>query len=440
MALFKGQGETPMNTNKEQENYHAFSTPFFQVGNGNLALPYVSSTVEVSNIVRFGADNLYPQLLNQMYYTSPLHGSIIDFKARSIVGGGYTIDEDNLNAIKKVNIKTFEKRNKLSRLLDIIAKDLIVHARVYFILTMDSKGNVEYFERVAPEKVRINKDKTRYAISEDWSRNYKIEYIKPYGRLCNDKRQLYCYELYSLGQDIYPLPQYSSALNWAFLDGEMSYLHKSNILNQIFPSFALMFPNKPTSNEERQKLKEQIEGMKGAANAGKVATFFAQGKDNMPEIQPIPVNANDNLFLQTDERVDGKICQAHGIDPLIFGIRVSGKLGSGTELKTAYITFEKNFVQPYRGYLEEIVKELMYLNNVEGIFTINEYKINEADVIEDGGNSNKVGEALNNMSPLLANKVLENLTVNEIRALASLKPVKGGDELPINEQLIPPAI
>jgi hypothetical protein len=144
--------------------------------------------------------------------------------------------------------------------------------------------------------------------------------------------------------------------------------------------------------------------------------------------------------LQTDERVDGKICQAHGIDPLIFGIRVSGKLGSGTELKTAYITFEKNFVQPYRGYLEEIVKELMYLNNVEGIFTINEYKINEADVIEDGGNSNKVGEALNNMSPLLANKVLENLTVNEIRALASLKPVKGGDELPINEQLIPPAI
>jgi hypothetical protein len=34
---------------------------------------------------------------------------------------------------------------------------------------------------------------------------------------------------------------------------------------------------------------------------------------------------------------------------------------------------------------------------------------------------------LNSLSPLVATKVLENMTVNEVRALASLPPIEGGD-------------
>jgi hypothetical protein len=363
MALFKANKVQEDKVN--EDGYQIYSTPFYKVGEGNLSLPYVSNRIETMGIVRFGTDNLYPQLLNQMYYTSPLHGSIINFKARSAIGGGYEIVRDGLTAIENVNLYKFEKTNKLHRMIDVLCKDMLLHNRAYFLIHHDEKQRPVNVERVAPEKVRVNRNKTQYAISEDWSTNLNLRYVKPYGRNCTDKVQLYCYEEYSVGQDHYPLPQYSSALNWCFLDGEMSYLHKSNILNSIFPSFALMFPNKPHSEEEKNKLREQIEGMKGAGNAGKVATFFANGKDNMPEISTIPINQNDNLFLQTDERIDGKICQAHQVDPLIFGIRVSGKLGSGTELERAHLIFEKDTIIPLRMTIEEIINDLMRYIRIE---------------------------------------------------------------------------
>jgi hypothetical protein len=44
---------------------------------------------------------------------------------------------------------------------------------------------------------------------------------------------------------------------------------------------------------------------------------------------------------------------------------------------------------------------------------------------------------LNSLSPLVATKVLGSMTPNEIRALASLPPVEGGDIVPSNNPETP---
>jgi hypothetical protein len=41
------------------------------------------------------------------------------------------------------------------------------------------------------------------------------------------------------------------------------------------------------------------------------------------------------------------------------------------------------------------------------------------------------------MSPLVATKVLASMTPNEVRALASLPPVEGGDVVPIQPTVKP---
>jgi hypothetical protein len=57
---------------------------------------------------------------------------------------------------------------------------------------------------------------------------------------------------------------------------------------------------------------------------------------------------------------------------------------------------------------------------------INFQIINETiTAVEDEGNATM--EALNSMSPLVATKVLEMMTINEVRQLAGLPPVEGGD-------------
>ncbi len=86
------------------EGYQSFSTPFVKIGGANLALPYVNGRYQVAGYIPFGQDNLYPEVLNQMYYTSPLHGAIVDYKVNAVVGGGFNIIIEKLTNEEKLDL------------------------------------------------------------------------------------------------------------------------------------------------------------------------------------------------------------------------------------------------------------------------------------------------------------------------------------------------
>ena len=100
-----------------------------------------------------------------------------------------------------------------------------------------------------------------------------------------------------------------------------------------------------------------------------------------------------------------------------MGIRVSGKLGSGTDIKQSYIIFEKNVVKPLREEVEYIINQLLTLEGLKVTYSINDYQIINETIIETEDNqASATSDALNAMSPLVATKVLESMTSNEIRA------------------------
>ena len=369
----------------ESENFQAFSSPFQKVGDGNLSLPVVKSYVK-NQYVPFGSDNLFPQLLNQLYYTSPLHGAIVDFKVNAILGGGYELQKRHLSTKEELEVKRFEMLVKLPQFTKMLLQELIVHNRIYIIGTK-TKDGAKYKKHICPSKVRANEELTIYYLSDDWSLYRNVRQIKKYKDAKIGEEFIWCYENHSLGQDVYPLPTYSSANNWSFLDGEMSYLQKSNILNSIFPSYAMMFPRKPSSEEEKQEIRDAMGKLKGAENAGKAAAFFGVGKDNMPEIFNFPTNNNDNLFQATTESIDSKICQAHTIDPILMGIRVSGKLGSGSDIKQSYVIFEKNVIMPLRDEIEMIMNSIFQMFGVKTKMSINEFQIIGEQIVDKGADT-----------------------------------------------------
>jgi hypothetical protein len=361
--------------------FQAFSTPFLKIPQGDLSLPFVDARYQSRDYIPFGSDNLYSQHLNQLYFSSPLHSSITNFKVNAVCGGGYDLLSEGLTAKEKVDLFAFERKANFRKHLKPTVLDLIIHGRVYFCITL-KKGVVISIKRIGAEKVRVNREKTIYSVSDDWQYSSQVKKYTPYHRECKDGEFIYVYENTSLGQDYYPLPSYTSAANWIFLDGEMSYLHKSNIQNSVFPSFAMLFPKKPQSPEEQELIRTTINKMKGAENAGKAVAFFANNKESLPELISVPTNSNDNLFIQTDGRIDEKICQAHQIDPLIMGIRVSGKLGSGMELEQSYLTFEKNTIIPLREEVEEIFNDLLLIANINAEFVCVEYRIIGDSIVE----------------------------------------------------------
>lgn len=405
------------------EGYQSFSTPFYKIGTANLALPYVNGRYQVAGYVPFGQDNLYPETLNQLYYTSPLHGAIVDFKVNAAIGAGYELKTDKLTPEEKLALYTWEKKMRLSKSVKAVTKQIVMHHRVYFKLYFDEKGKVKTIENVSPEKVRINNKKDRYYLCDDWASRIDVEEIKPFHPLCQDKCQLWAYELPSIGQDYYPLPQYSSALNFAFLSGELSYFAKSNIQNSIFPSFAMMFPKRPQSEEEKKVLRDTIDRMKGAHNAGKGVAFFANSQDQLPKIESIPTNQNDKLFQEASGLNTEQICFAHTIDPILMGVRTSGSLGNGSDIKQAYIIFEKNVVIPLREQVTEIFQELLNICRLSAEFNVKNFQIINDAIVERDEKILKVVDALNSLEASIAQKVIEQMTPNELRALASLPPL-----------------
>ncbi len=422
MGLF-GKFKQEEKIQVEEVGYQSFSTPFLKVGSENLSLPFVDSRYQTNGYVPFGSSNLYPQTLVQMYYSSPLHGAIVDFKTNATIGGGYTFDESKLSAKDKVNLYAFGKKMSIKKTLKKVTKDLIIHGRVYFILCM-KKGVLTSVKYVGAEKVRTNKDKSKYFVNYDWQYTNTIQEFVPYHPECKDGYFIYVYEDDSTGQDIYPLPQYTSALNFAFVSGELSYLQKSHILNSVFPSFAMMFPKKPQGQEEMDLIRNTVNKLKGAENAGKAVAFFANNKEQLPELVNIPSSDNDTLFKEASELITEQICFAHTIDPILLGVRTSGSLGNGSDIKQAYIIFEKNVVIPIRETVMDIFNGLLKIADIDSKVEIKNYQIINETIVERDEETKALIDQFNTLPQPLQAKVIENMTAEEIRALVGLKPLE----------------
>jgi hypothetical protein len=362
----------PLNEGAHRQN---FSTPFLNIGKGDLTKPFISSNyVGSGGYVRFGEDNMFPQIINQMYYTSPLLGGIIQFKTSAVCGGGFEIQNTPDNLKSKIELKAFIKKNKLKKLVPTITRDWVMHETVYFILEFGEDGIAKTMKRISPEKVRLNETKTQAFISDDWYRARSVEVLPIYNGDKNG-RCVYMYQSESPGQDTYAIPMYTNCFNWCFLDGESSLLHKSNIQESIFPSMVIKRPKRFANDEEAEKFQDALTNKKGANDAGFLWVLTADSPELLPQIDTIQTSGNDKLMMQTDERMDSRICMANQIDPLIMGIRVSGKLGSGQEAQNAYLTFEKNWVLPNRNVIEEIFNDLLDLSGIEGDFVLVNYQL-----------------------------------------------------------------
>jgi len=417
------------------DDYQAFSTPFQKLPSGNLSLPQVWDRYQNRGYILFGDDNLYPNHLDQVFFSSPLHGSIVKFKANAAVGGGYDIILKDASARNKVELYGFEKRLNLDKLITHLTIENIVHERNYFICEV-KKGQCKNIKHIAASKVRVNREKTIYTVCDDWTQQNKLRQYPVYKKGCKDGTYILPFEHHSLGQDYYPLPQYTSALNYAFLSGEMSYLAKSNIQNSVFASVIFKFPKKPQGREELAAIKETIEKAKGADNAGKTLAFFANSQDQLPEADVMPTNPNEGLFREASELVTEQICFAHTIDPILMGIRTTGSLGNGSDIKQAYTIFEKNVIIPLRERMADIINTLLKVSGIEGRIEITNYQIIEEQIVEV--EEDPTVTALNALADDLKAKVLESMTQNEIRALAGLKPTEGGDA-PRNQESAPQA-
>lgn len=315
-----------------------------------LQLPLIRD-VRGKEWIYYGEENLYPQVLIDLYNNSAMHHTCVQAIKDGVIGEGIeVIGNEIVNKHGETVNEVFEK----------ISQDYIIFGGYSLNLIWNREGTkiVEMyhlpFNNVRSGKLDEEDRVTHYYYTTHWEnqRKYPAHSYRAFDPLDNKKdnasQVYYCYN-YVPGNDYYPLPDYVGGVNDIQLDGRISKFHNANISNGLSPSLFIQFRNGMPTPEARRDIYNEIQ--ETFAGEDKAGRFFLSFSDPGKELQVTPItSANDQYYITLEERVSSRILTAHRItSPLLLGIKDSaGFSNNADEIRVAYDHFEATVVQPKR--------------------------------------------------------------------------------------------
>jgi predicted transcriptional regulator len=397
-------------------------------------------------IVEFGEKNAFPEQLIYLINKSATHNSIVQQKVLYIIGEG-------VKGVPQEKIDQWNKYDTFQEFRYKITHDVKVFGG-FAVEVVYNRAGVPSYYHIDVSKIRTL-DHSQYFYAEDWSKAkeaditnypaYNPNLAKPM------TKQLYYYREYRAGLDVYPLPEYYPALNYIDIDARISNFHQNNIASGFSAGHILqLFKGEPTPEEARLFKRKLKEYHQGDSNAGSVMLVYNEKNEPAAELTPLMSSGLDTMFIELSKAVESNIFIAHQVvSPMLLGVKEEGQLGGRNELAVASELFYRQYVKPNQQRLDSIYTQFLndmgVAGNVEtlrfepvemdyetlfekGIVDRNEVRVKMGLPEETAPTNNEaLINAINGLSPLVANKVLNELSINEIRGLVGLSPVIGGE-------------
>ena len=339
-----------------------------------------AETASREGFVNYGADNLFPQYLVDLFHSSATHNALSTTIAMMIFGEGFdatslegrlAFDQWNLNDELRKACLDFKIQGGFA-------------LEVNWSLDRTAIANVSHlpFENIRSGFVNEDEIVETYYYSKDWSNKQeeRVE-IHRFHKEMNIEfpTQILYVKPFSPGSFYYPKPDYIGSINYIELDKEIGVYHINNIKNGMSPSFSIHFKNGIPPQEERNRIRMDIERqLAGASNAGKFIVTYSDDPERKPDFEPFQLSDAHNQYQFLSEEVTSKIMVGHRVtSPQMFGVSVPGKLGGGGELAEASELFERNVIAPARQVVTEAVKTLLNASGIESqLVTLSSEEIN----------------------------------------------------------------
>ena len=411
--------------------------------------------------ISYGADNNFPALLLDMYDNAPKHRAIVDGKADLIAGKGWNVNNKALsvlNAAKLIQFtQTINPSESLYELTKKISLDLELFGGFYIQAIWNNLRTDFDLYHVDFSKIRTNKTQDKFFFSNDWkayNQSSDKTGFKEIEKFDPEKKTsgIFYYKSYRPNQGVYPLPGYVAALKYIEIEKEIANFHLNNIKNGFVGGTLISFNNGQPTLEEQKEIEKQIKNKHtGTDNAGGVVLVFSEGKDKEPSVIPLRSNDFDKAFEVLNKTVTQEIFTGHRITSgQLFGIDGESAFARNV-IRDASEFFQNTYVTPKQQTLEGVINDFANLLNIDGKLNIIPLEILSFDIPEsvlmsaltqdeireklglakiDKAKANQdeaTINAINSLSPLVANKVLDQLTPNELRRLIGLNSILGGE-------------
>jgi hypothetical protein len=269
--------------------------------------------------IKYGDDNLYPQYLIDLYQSSATHNALCTSIAYMIFGDG--VQADTLEA--RIKVQEWSLDDEIRKAcLDLKIQGGFALEIMYSIdRTTIAKVRHCPFENIRSGEVNDDEKVEFYYYSKDWNdRKCEPEMVRCFAP---DEANEYPHQIlyvkpFSVGSYYYPKPDYIGSVSYIELDKEIGTYHINNIKNGLAPSFTIHFKNGVPAQEERNKIRNDIERqLSGATNAGKFIVTYSDSPDRKPDFEPFPLSDADKQYQFLSR---GGVGQDYGRPPRgVFG-------------------------------------------------------------------------------------------------------------------------
>jgi hypothetical protein len=318
---------------------------------------------KAKNYITYGTDNKYPQMLIDLYNSSPKHGALVSQKAQYIAGDKTEVIANNTEQLtiandKLASINAYESFDDVKAK---IAADLeLFDGFALEIIWNKAKTSIAEIYHLPFQNVRISLD-GHYWYAEDWSdRKLDPIYYYCWNPITRENKQLYYFKMYKAGQGEYPTAPYQSALKYIEIDTEIANFHLNSIKSGFSAQTLLqLFKGVPTPEEMRQTIKRFKENFSGTDNAGSIIIQFNDPNETPSVVNNLAPSDFDKQFDILNQTVQQEILMAHRVtSPMLFGIKTESQLGGRSELIEAYEAFQTAYIEPRQNQMDRALTSI----------------------------------------------------------------------------------
>ena len=325
--------------------------------------------------VSYGDDNLFPQYLIDLYKSSATHNALCTSIAYMIFGDG--VQADTLEA--RLKIEEWGLQDEVRKAcLDLKIQGGFALEVVYSIdRTTISKVRHCPFENVRSAEVDEDEKVNFLYYSKDWSdKREEPQLVKTFDpeQSVEHPVQILYVKPFSPGSYYYPKPDYIGSIDYIELDKEIGKYHINNIKNGLAPSFTIHFKNGVPAQEERRRIRNDIERqLAGATNAGKFIVTYSDSPDRKPDFEPFPLSDADKQYQFLSTEVSDKIMVGHRVvSSAMFGVKTAGQLGNTQELEIASELFDRQVIKPYQRIVKDALTSIFTAAGTPTVVSVEE--------------------------------------------------------------------
>lgn len=408
-----------------------------------------------NDYIKFGDEDNVPEYMLYLLDKSSKHGAIVGSKADYIYGGGL-----------KAAAVTDDTAKFITRYTSLVEK-IIYDGEAFggfYLQCIPTMGGGWAFYHMSFMRVRVTECKTRFKYKTSWidsARRTEVAKIFPAFNPTVRVVSVLQYKDYRPGNLPYSLPGFWAACNWIESDVEVSKHTLTNAKTGFSASKFINFYNGEPEEKAKQIIEEKFMGKFGGSQGRKMIIAFNNDPTKRPTVDDLGASdLTKEDFAQVDELISTNIYAGHKVtNSALFGIPPSNhSLGGngGAELKVSYEIFKNTYVAKKKKRIEDfitLIARLTGMDLADASFTLIDIEpvgitFSEATIKEIAPREwllDKLGvdmskysvpttssalvAAINSLSPLVANKVLEKMTPDEIRNIVGLTPVAGGNAI-----------